>query len=153
MIVEFSTTEKKVPVDQKNIRRRVYDALNVLMATNIIAKDKKEIQWIGLPTNTKQETEHLETEKNTRTETLKKKRAAYAELNNQLVCYQNLVSRNSKHEVNDLESRIELPFIIVNTKNTTVIGCEVADDRTAYFFNFSLPFEIHDDAEILKRIG
>lgn len=30
--------------DQKNIRRRVYDALNVLMAMNIISKEKKEIR-------------------------------------------------------------------------------------------------------------
>lgn len=37
--------------DQKNIRRRVYDALNVLMAMEIISKDKKEIRWIGLPSN------------------------------------------------------------------------------------------------------
>lgn len=37
--------------DQKNIRRRVYDALNVLMAINVISKDKKEIRWIGLPAN------------------------------------------------------------------------------------------------------
>lgn len=35
--------------DEKNIRRRVYDALNVLMAMNIIFKDKKDIQWKGLP--------------------------------------------------------------------------------------------------------
>ncbi|CAG8467723.1 5225_t:CDS:2 [Ambispora gerdemannii] len=34
-------------VDQKNIRRRVYDALNVLTAMNIIVKDKKEIKWLG----------------------------------------------------------------------------------------------------------
>lgn len=40
--------------DQKNIRRRVYDALNVLMAMNIISKDKKEIRWIGLPNNSVQ---------------------------------------------------------------------------------------------------
>ncbi|CAO3625591.1 unnamed protein product [Cunninghamella echinulata] len=33
--------------DQKNIRRRVYDALNVLMAIKIIEKDKKEIKWLG----------------------------------------------------------------------------------------------------------
>ncbi|KAI7886244.1 hypothetical protein K492DRAFT_187694 [Lichtheimia hyalospora FSU 10163] len=33
--------------DQKNIRRRVYDALNVLMGTGIIAKDKKNIKWVG----------------------------------------------------------------------------------------------------------
>ena len=35
--------------DEKNIRRRVYDALNVLMALDIIARDKKEIWWKGLP--------------------------------------------------------------------------------------------------------
>ncbi|TPX37484.1 hypothetical protein SmJEL517_g00705 [Synchytrium microbalum] len=35
--------------DQKNIRRRVYDALNVLMAMDIIEKDKKYIRWIGMP--------------------------------------------------------------------------------------------------------
>lgn len=34
--------------DQKNIRRRVYDALNVLMAMGIISKDRKEIRWLGL---------------------------------------------------------------------------------------------------------
>ena len=37
--------------DEKNIRRRVYDALNVLMAMDIIAKDKKQISWHGLPAN------------------------------------------------------------------------------------------------------
>ena len=35
--------------DEKNIRRRVYDALNVLMAMNIIKKQKKTILWVGLP--------------------------------------------------------------------------------------------------------
>jgi hypothetical protein len=46
--------------DQKNIRRRVYDALNVLMAMNIISKEKKEIKWIGLPTSSIQECEDIE---------------------------------------------------------------------------------------------
>jgi hypothetical protein len=46
--------------EQKNIRRRVYDALNVLMAMNIISKEKKEIKWIGLPTNSAQECQNLE---------------------------------------------------------------------------------------------
>ena len=46
--------------DQKNIRRRVYDALNVLMAMNIISKEKKEIKWVGLPTNSAQECQQLE---------------------------------------------------------------------------------------------
>ena len=46
--------------DQKNIRRRVYDALNVLMAMNIISKEKKEIKWIGLPTSSAQECEEID---------------------------------------------------------------------------------------------
>ncbi|KAF9319097.1 Transcription factor Dp-2 [Podila horticola] len=36
------------PSGQENIRRRVYDALNVLEALDIISMDKKEIQWIGV---------------------------------------------------------------------------------------------------------
>jgi hypothetical protein len=37
--------------DEKNIRRRVYDAINVLMALDIIAKEKKAIIWKGFPTS------------------------------------------------------------------------------------------------------
>ena len=38
----------------------MYDALNVLMAMNIISKEKKDIRWIGLPTNSVQECQHIE---------------------------------------------------------------------------------------------
>merc|ERR1712045_548045 len=41
--------EQATAYDEKNIRRRVYDALNVLMAMDIISKEKKEITWKGLP--------------------------------------------------------------------------------------------------------
>merc|ERR1712178_513854 len=59
--------------DQKNIRRRVYDALNVLMAMNIISKEKKEIRWLGLPTNSIQEANGLEIDKSKRMERIKAK--------------------------------------------------------------------------------
>lgn len=59
--------------DQKNVRRRVYDALNVLMAMNIISKEKKEIKWIGLPCNKKQECQDLETEKKKKLERIEAK--------------------------------------------------------------------------------
>lgn len=45
--------------EEKNIRRRVYDALNVLMAMGIITKDKKVIRWKGLPANSNDELESL----------------------------------------------------------------------------------------------
>lgn len=37
-------------VDEKNIKRRVYDAINVLQASGIIRKlPNKDIEWVGLP--------------------------------------------------------------------------------------------------------
>ncbi len=53
--------------------RRVYDALNVLMAMNIISKEKKEIRWLGLPTNSVQEANSLELDKEKRMERIKAK--------------------------------------------------------------------------------
>jgi len=65
--------QEKQAYDMKNIRRRVYDALNVLMAMNIIEKEKKEIRWVGLPTSSAQECELLENEKRKRQERIRQK--------------------------------------------------------------------------------
>lgn len=51
------------------------------------------------------------------------------------------------------EGRIFLPFIVVNTGKDTVIQCEMSEDRQDIFFNFSAPFEINDDTEILRRLN
>ena len=43
------------------------------MAMNIISKEKKEIRWLGLPTNSAQECRKLETERRKRLERIKLK--------------------------------------------------------------------------------
>ncbi|KAL3892799.1 MAG: hypothetical protein SGPRY_014774, partial [Prymnesium sp.] len=79
--------------DEKNIRRRVYDALNVLMAMDIITKEKKNIMWRGLPTNTEQESARLQ------------------ELVAQQISFKNLIQRNSARDKRELD-RVALPFIV-----------------------------------------
>ena len=49
--------------DEKNIRRRVYDALNVLMAMDIITRERKEIFWKGLPSGPQLSLDRLRNEK------------------------------------------------------------------------------------------
>lgn len=66
--------------DQKNVRRRVYDALNVLMAMSIISKEKKEIRWIGLPCNKKQECQELELDRKKKEDNIKTKSELLKEL-------------------------------------------------------------------------
>ncbi|KAL9268681.1 Transcription factor-like protein, partial [Drosera capensis] len=94
--------------DEKNIWRRVYDALNVLMAMDIMSKDKKEIQWRGLPRLVRAE----QTELRNRIE----KRAAYLqELEEQYTVYQELTQRNQRlyGSGNGPSGGVALPFILV----------------------------------------
>lgn len=119
--------------DQKNIRRRVYDALNVLMAMNIISKEKKEIKWLGLPTNSLQECMSLEKDKKKKIERIKAKTQQLHQLILQHISFKNLVERNHDNETINgppkPNSAIQLPFIIVNTSKKTVIDCSISNDK------------------------
>ncbi|XP_014673116.1 PREDICTED: transcription factor Dp-1-like isoform X2 [Priapulus caudatus] len=163
LVAEFSDPHRSMSptdqaYDQKNIRRRVYDALNVLMAMNIISKEKKEIKWLGLPTNSAQECSNLDVEKQRRTERIRYKNQQLQELIVQQVAFKNLVAQNaaSEHAAGALpppNSAIYLPFIVVSTGKRTVIDCSISNDKYEYLFNFDNTFEIHDDIEVLKRMN
>ena len=155
LVKEFSVqpTDGRKTYDEKNIRRRVYDALNVLMAMDIIHKVKKEIHWKGLPSNAKHDLEALQNQRAKLLTSINEKKAHLQELLLQQIAFKNLIARNSQCEEAPEETKIPLPFIIINTSNQTIIRCEMAEDRGDIFFNFSAPFEIHDDNEILKRLN
>lgn len=143
--------------DQKNIRRRVYDALNVLMAMNIISKEKKEIRWIGLPTNSLQECIQLEKEKQKKLYSIREKRKQLHELILNQIAFKKLAQRNRQmeetHGPPPPNSSIHLPFIVVNTNKKTIIDCSISNDKLEYIFQFNDKFEINDDVDILKSIG
>jgi len=143
--------------DQKNIRRRVYDALNVLMAMNIISKEKKEIKWLGLPTNSVQEATSLEEEKGRRMERIKAKTEQLQDLILQQIAFKNLVERNKEAEKKTRRpppsSVIEIPFIIVSTDKETQIEVAISSDKREWLFDYNNTFEIHDDMVVLNKMG
>lgn len=154
VIEERQKDEPGAKFDEKNIRRRVYDALNVLMAMDIIVKDKKSITWKGLPTSASQDLEMLSREKEFRLQEVIRKRQALQELLIQQVCFRNLVEHNhSEGPPSERNTKIPLPFIVVNTHSSAVIQCNMSRDLTDVMFDFSAPFEINDDNTILKRLG
>jgi len=95
----------------------------------------------------------------------------------QHVAFKGLVERNKRNEsqgvVPSPNASIQLPFIIVNTHKSTKINCSVTNDkwaltlsrsmacilfpiyrfRSEYIFKFDKTFEMHDDIEVLKRMG
>lgn len=170
---EFGTG-KETHYDDKNIRRRVYDALNVLMAIDIISKDRKEIKWKGLPESVAHSSiPMLQRKKNQRERSLEEKKAQLAELLVQQIAFRNLARRNrstaaarassgiaggfdgdGEQDPEDVpNSKLYTPFIVVSSRNDTLIQCEMAENREDVFFNFSNQFQIADDTEILKRMG
>ena len=150
--------------DEKNIRRRVYDALNVLMAMDIIARDKKEITWIGLPATVAMDEETLRSNLDVVKDNVEKKRLHLQELLLQQIAFKNLLNHNREMEEkrpkmdvdvgsDSAADKVYLPFILVNTNKHTAIDCEISKEQNEVVFKFNRPFEIHDDNEILRRLG
>ncbi|KAK9290699.1 hypothetical protein L1049_008873 [Liquidambar formosana] len=141
--------------DEKNIRRRVYDALNVLMAMDIISKDKKEIQWKGLPRTSLNDIEELKTERVALRNRIDKKAAYLHELEEQFIGLQNLIQRNEQlySSGNAPTGGVALPFILVQTRPNATVEVEISEDMQLVHFDFnSTPFELHDDNYVLKAM-
>ncbi|XP_012704658.1 transcription factor-like protein DPB isoform X1 [Setaria italica] len=144
--------------DEKNIRRRVYDALNVLMAMDIISKDKKEIQWKGLPRTSISDIEDLKMELVGLKGRIEKKSAYLQELQDQYVGLQNLIQRNEQlyGSGNTPSGGVALPFILVQVNKTrphATVEVEISEDMQLVHFDFnSTPFELHDDSYVLKEM-
>ncbi|XP_010387729.1 transcription factor Dp family member 3 [Rhinopithecus roxellana] len=141
-----------------NIKRRTYDALNVLMAMNVISREKKKIKWIGLTTSSAQNCQNLQVERQKRLERIKQKQSELQQLILQQIAFKNLVLRN--RYVEEQVSRqlppnsvIHLPFIVISTSKKTVVDCSISDDKLDYLFKFDNSFEIHDDRQVLMWMG
>ncbi|KAF1764801.1 hypothetical protein GCK72_004751 [Caenorhabditis remanei] len=147
----------KQEYDMKNIRRRVYDALNVLLAMNIITKNKKDIRWIGLPASASQEISRLEEEKARREASIKSKRETLKEMILQIVSYKNLVAKNREAQRKNGEPSVDtilhLPFLMIHTHKDTNVECSVSADKSEFLFSFDRKFKIHDDFEVLKKLN
>ncbi|XP_077232862.1 transcription factor-like protein DPB isoform X2 [Tasmannia lanceolata] len=140
---------------EKNIRRRVYDALNVLMAMDIIAKDKKDIHWKGLPSTNMNDVEELVALRMKLMARIEKKATYLHELEEQVVGLQNLIQRNQQmHKSGNIPAEgVALPFILVQTRPQATVEIEISEDMRLVHFDFNgTPFALHDDAYVLKAM-
>ncbi|KAM7265394.1 hypothetical protein ACFE04_003077 [Oxalis oulophora] len=161
LVAEFSDPSTNVAspdrqqYDEKNIRRRVYDALNVLMAMDIISKDKKEIQWKGLPRTSLNDVEELKSDRLALRSRIEKKAAYLRELEDQFGGLQNLTQRNEQlySSGNAPTGGVNLPFILVQTRPHATVEVEISEDMQLVHFDFnSTPFEVHDDNYVLRKM-
>eukprot|EP01130_Rhizamoeba_saxonica_P019268 TRINITY_DN9915_c0_g1_i1.p1 TRINITY_DN9915_c0_g1~~TRINITY_DN9915_c0_g1_i1.p1 ORF type:complete len:468 (+),score=64.77 TRINITY_DN9915_c0_g1_i1:48-1451(+) len=154
-IIKEQHKDSNKPIKNENVRRRVYDALNVLCAAKIIERNSlKELKWIGFSPifKSSRHYESLAKERNERKKNMHMKIEYLQELSNKLAMYRQLIEYNKKRSITNFE--ILYPsFMIIQTNPNTRIQCEMTEDKTSYFFNFSYPFSVHDDNQILSLMA
>lgn len=117
--------------DHKNIRRRVYDALNVLMAIDVIRKDKKEIRWLGLPNEAATEMRQLEEACGEAERRIREKRKTLAELVHRLTALKALIHRNSTNAAISAAVAGVPTTTVTTTAMTTTAATAVASTSTS----------------------
>ncbi|KAI4993646.1 hypothetical protein ZWY2020_007959, partial [Hordeum vulgare] len=132
--------------DEKNIRRRVYDAFSVLIALRVIAEEKKEIRWMGLSNYRYEKLKKLEEVRKELVNKIRHKKALLQEIEKQFDDLHNIKLGNetlqsSAENVNG----IRLPFVLVKpiffhlfSFNTR--GCMMTRPAFRAFFSSFLHF-------------
>jgi len=139
--------------DGKNIKRRVYDALNVLRAINIISKDKKEISWVGLPQHSAQALNKLRQQKEDIIARIAQKQENHQEATKQLRFYKLITARNKNYSMVSEDKKVVLPFILASSPSGSQIDCEMADNRSEYCISFQNPFKLYTEVQLLEMMN
>ena len=140
MVTEMSRISA---IATKNLRRRVYDALNVLLAIDVIRReDKRTIRWVGAPEQLSSPAQRISQECAVIGHRINDKRQEMLELLSRVVCLRSLISRNSALEEgssvafrrgsrsNQAETdRLQLPFVLISAPKECRVHCEMLEDR------------------------
>ncbi|KAI9197179.1 uncharacterized protein BJ171DRAFT_585972 [Polychytrium aggregatum] len=144
--------------DQKNIRRRVYDALNVLMALDIISKEHREIKWVGLPggprTNVPRDIGAIKKRIQDLRDKIVAEEVQITKNMKNKMRLEALIQQNAARQSQLKEPRqpIHLPFVMVQCPRTTDVLVEVSDQKDEYCLTFSESFIIREDCEIVGSL-
>ena len=137
--------------EEKNVRRRVYDAINVLIAAGVLERDGRTVSW-------QKRCDPIEiNQKKTESEKLRKKNQEKSkglqQVLNKYIAIQHLMHRNSNNHKN--KPAIQFPFIMLSTpdipKNTMSI--KVNTKATYLQLRFNKAVTIFGDMDILFALN
>ena len=163
-------SKKNDQLNQKNIQRRVYDAINVMCAIGLIRKNKQKIQFLlknpqknyinnlneEIKENDKEEEENEE--KMDDDERIKKKEKELEEKTKELLkdyltlkFYKKYYKFNDENPERKLQKNIEFPFDIIKFDNKADIKIKPKEDSTRYLILSNSKFVHLNPYDIIKR--
>ena len=152
--------------NQKNIQRRVYDAINVMCAVGLIKKNKQEIKFINYKNKNNaiksinNINEEKEEEKSDETEEkINEKNNELQEKRNQLIksyltlkFYEKYNKLNKSNPLRMYENKLEFPFDLIIYDKTSDFHMQSKDDSSRYLLLSNSEFIHLNPYEIIKKL-
>jgi hypothetical protein len=157
-------SKKDEQLNQKNIQRRVYDAINVMSAIGLIKKNKQKIQYI------KEDKENLNKEINENKEKIKEgeididekireklneleeKRKKLAKGYIKIKFYEKYSFLNNKISQKKAQNKLEFPFDIIKYNNSSPIKITSKKDSSRYLLLSNSVFVHLTPYDIIKKL-
>jgi len=133
--------------EEKNIRRRVYDALNVLDAAGVIAKKGKQVTWVGHCSPVQVASGSCEEMR----EKVERKREMLREKSELVHLLQGLIERNRRKPQRD---RLGFPLLVVAVRGSahnqvSLVACEGRSELRA---KLEWKYKLMGDWDVLKQL-
>ncbi|GLC73568.1 Transcription factor dpl-1 [Pleodorina starrii] len=158
--------------DGKSIRRRCYDAINVLLACGLIKKDdKKQIVWRG---HGSVEVDRLRAEVEKKAEEVEQKKKLLQDMERKHKTLEALLALGANRAAGAQDSgcgsggsssacsggssqqggqRYTIPFMLVQARAGSQVQLNTSDDKTTVQFELTdAPPELHDDCSVVMRL-
>ena len=151
--------------EEKNIRRRIYDSLNVMKSMKLFRKDKetKKIVWNIFNEKANEVNDTIDEEMFDRINMMKQeiamKKNKLSTLEKQLDCLNTIIERNKRNETYNEGEKIYFPFIIIefpesiNEDNGNKIKVAMNDNKTQGHFAFDSSNKLYGDLDAIMKIG
>lgn len=136
--------------EEKNVRRRVYDAINVLIAAEVLERNGRNVSWKEKWDNVESDLNRGEHEKRIR-KVEDKKRELQVILSKYLAI-KHLMHRNSRSS--HYRPAIMFPFIVVSTPDTpkNTMSIKVNANATSLHLKLAKPICLFGDVDILLAL-
>jgi len=153
--------KKKCQINQKNIQRRVYDAINVMCAVGLIHKNKQKIQFLNKNLKEKEINNSSDdsNSSNSNEQKIKLKLIELEEKRKKLVknyltmkFYEKFNLMNEKNPQRKLENKIEFPFDIIKYDNSSPIKITSSEDLSRYLLLSNSEFIHMTPYDIIKKL-
>eukprot|EP00474_Spongospora_subterranea_P010157 CRZ10615.1 hypothetical protein [Spongospora subterranea] len=142
--------------EAKNIRRRVYDALNVFLAIGVIRKDKKKITWVGLSSaEPLLDRQRQISERDALKLSVESKKQRLSALMRNYVAHLNINERNriAQRMGKSSEPRLYFPFALIQAPKDAVVEAEMKFERRRVRIIGNRPFTLREDKQLLVKLG